>query len=463
MSLLSKSAANLKPSLLPTASRSVWPFLAVLALAIFMQFVVKPALGDGGAFFAKLLLDIGINIMLAVSLTLVNGFTGQFSIGHAAFMAIGAYTAAGIVYYGSAIHFGGEMFASASEHGGLISGMRSADELHATTAPLVTSADLLFCVSLLIGGLVAAACGYIVGLPSLRLKGDYLAIVTLGFGEIVRVLIQVFTTEALWDVDVIQSTPWYELPKYLGGSLGFSGLPFYTGLFWVTLFCGVTLLVAYRMKESTHGRAFLSIREDEIAASAMGVNTTKYKVRAFVIAAFFAGIAGGLYAHTVGVQLSAAELGFIKSFDIIILVVLGGLGSISGAAIAAAILTPLPELLRKPGDLLVAWKVGVAALALAGLLMASSPKGSVLRGIARLCGVVGTIALILAGVAKLALVYGVDLSGYRMVMYALALIIMMILRPKGLLGVQELWSRSLWRSAPPADPKATSPDGKGKA
>jgi branched-chain amino acid transport system permease protein len=235
-------------------------------------------------------------------------------------------------------------------------------EMAEAVAPFIASGDLLFLVSLLIGGLLAAACGYIVGLPSLRLKGDYLAIVTLGFGEIVRVLIQVFTSDVLWDVNEIKSTPFYKLPMYLGGPVGFSGLPFYTSLFWVTLFCGITLLVAYRLKESTHGRAFLSVREDEIAASAMGVNTTKYKIRAFVIAAFFAGIAGGLYAHTVGVQLNANELGFVKSFDIVIMVVLGGLGSISGAAIAAAILTPLPELLRNPNDLLLAWYAGAPLL-----------------------------------------------------------------------------------------------------
>jgi branched-chain amino acid transport system permease protein len=460
MTLLSKSAATLKPSLVPTAARSIWPFLVVLALAILVQFVVKPFLGDGGAFFAKLLLDVGINIMLAVSLTMVNGFTGQFSIGHAAFMAIGAYASAGVVYYSSAFLFGGEMFANATVHGGLISGMRTAGEMTESAAPIVTSGDLLFLVSLVIGGLLAAACGYIVGLPSLRLKGDYLAIVTLGFGEIVRVLIQVFTTDVLWDVDQIKQTPWYSLPAYLGGPVGFTGLPFYTSLFWVTALCGVTLLIAYRLKESTHGRAFLSIREDEIAASAMGVNTTKYKVRAFVIAAFFAGIAGGLYAHTVGVQLNSNELGFIKSFDIIIMVVLGGLGSISGAAIAAVILTPLPELLRKPEDLLMIWPFALGALALGLGLRFASRKGSVLRGLARLFNSLGVIGLILAGIAWLAMTYHVDLAGYRMVLYALALIIMMILRPQGLLGVLELWSRTLWKSSPrDGAPRAAPPAG----
>lgn len=461
MTLLRKIALTMKPSTVPTAAKSVWPFFAVLGLAFLMQFAIKPMLGDEGAFASRLILDIAINIMLAVSLTIVNGFTGQFSIGHAAFMAIGGYTAAGIVYYTSARMFGDDTFADAALHGGLVSGMRTAQELSGAGIPLFSKADGLFVFSLIVGGLFAALCGYIVGLPSLRLKGDYLAIVTLGFGEIVRVLIQVFTTDTLWDVAEIKAKPWYELPQYLGGPVGFSGLPFYTSLFWVTLFCGITLLVAYRLKESTHGRAFLSIREDEIAASAMGVNTTKYKVRAFVIAAFFAGIAGGLYAHTVGVQLNAQEMGFIKSFDIIILVVLGGLGSISGAAIAAVILTPLPELLRKPAELLIIWPYGLAVLVVGLGLLFTMPKGSIVRGFGKIFAALGLIALLLAGMAKLSLKFGVDLSSYRMVLYALALILMMILRPKGLLGVMELWSRALWQSSGPKNAAKPTQAGKG--
>src|SRR5437773_8803403 len=126
-------------------------------------------------------------------------------------------------------------------------------------------------IALLGGGLLAAACGYLVGLPSLRLRGDYLAIVTLGFGEIVRVLIQSQTTDSLYDVEQIARTPWWRLPKFMGGPVGFTGLPSYTSLFWVWLFAVITLIVAYRLKESSFGRAFLSIREDEIAAEAMGV------------------------------------------------------------------------------------------------------------------------------------------------------------------------------------------------
>lgn len=383
-SSLQDAARALSPKFGPAIARGLGPVLGVVAMALFMQFAVKPGLGVEGAFYTKLILNCGIAIMLAVSLTMVNGFTGQFSMGHAAFMAVGAYTAAGIMYYGSAKLFGGQGFANAGQHGGLVSTM-----LHTRSGPdgagvaLVRPADAMFLGAIVAGGLAAAACGYLVGLPSLRLRGDYLAIVTLGFGEIVRVLIQSQTKESLYNVEEIQQTPWYELAGYLGGPIGFTGLPLYTSLFWVFLCCGLTLLVAYRLKSSTFGRAFLSIREDEIAAEAMGVNTTRYKIRAFVISAFFAGAAGALHAHTVGVQLNAGELGFVRSFDIIIMVVLGGLGSISGAAIAAIILTILPEALR-------------------------------------------------------------DVAQYRMVAYALALIAIMILRPQGLLGVHEIWERGAW-------------------
>lgn len=363
----------LRPSAAVGFLRSVLPFALCVVLAVVLQLFVRPMMGD---FSAKLLLDIGINVILAVSLTMVNGFTGQFSIGHAAFMAVGAYTAAAIVYYGSFRAFG-----SADVAGGALSTMLEAQG-RGTGIGWFTRGDLLFVGALLAGGLVAAVCGYVVGLPSLRLRGDYLAIVTLGFGEIVRVLIQSQTTDTLFDAAEIKALPWYKWPLYTGGSLGFTGLPFYTSLFWAWLFAGLTLVIAYRLKTSSTGRAFLSIREDEIAASSMGIHLTRYKVRAFVISSLLAGVAGGLFAHTVGVQLNPGELGFQKSFDIIIMVVLGGLGSISGATLAAVILTILPEQLRAIAD-------------------------------------------------------------YRMVVYAVILIAIMLARPQGIFGVREVWD--LWK------------------
>lgn len=460
MSDLSTRAKQLRPSLPGSMAMGVLPFIIVFALALFMQLVVFPALvGKGLDFHAKLGVDIALSVVLAVSLTLVNGFTGQFSIGHAAFMAVGAYTASCIVYYGSF-----RIYGNANMSGGLVSAM-----LTNRTGSWFTGADLLFAGAVLAGGFVAAACGYIVGLPSLRLKGDYLAIVTLGFGEIIRALVQTQTSAILADGDSvtedhikaistwsklttddyitpanIADVPWYLWPKYVGGSLGFTGLPSYNSLFWAVLAAGVTLVVAFRMKTSTYGRAFLSIREDEIAAEAMGVNTTKYKVKAFAIAAFFAGIAGGLFAHTIGVQLNPTELGFQKSFDIIIMVVLGGMGSISGAAIAAALVTIIPELLRKPSELIDYWWFGAAVLAIGAVLFAVLASMKRNKGVARGLIVIGCIGLGLTGLAKLAVVYQIDLPRYRMVLFALALITMMLMRPQGLLGIRELWDKSLW-------------------
>lgn len=514
---LPRRARELRGSRAGSVLRGVWPLLVAMGISGAMHFWIAPLVPE---FYPRIILDIGINVILAVSLTMVNGFTGQFSLGHAAFMAVGAYTAATLVYYGSARITGAENFANANAQSGLLSTMlrdraielaegaveagpgggglvlrdpaslipgrryqvRLLDDAAAPSAPIIaerpayaegetlafrsgvspawdgrravlvqtprffTRGDSIFLASLFTGGLAAALCGYLVGLPSLRLKGDYLAIVTLGFGEIVRVIIQSQTRDSLFDVAQIADTPWYVLPRYMGGPVGFTGLPSYSSLFWVWLFAILTLVVAYRLKESTFGRAFLSIREDEIAAEAMGIKTTRYKVRAFVIAAFFAGIAGGLYAHTIGIQLNAGELAFMKSFDIIIMVVLGGMGSISGAAIAAAILTILPEALRNPPALthpmmlalLLAWAVLV-------LLFARRR----VRGLAMLLASAAAYAL----VRDQAIRRGINLADYRMILYALALVLMMILRPDGLFGVRELWTA--WRVKPLRSAKKT--------
>ncbi len=372
-SLLYTRARSLQPGLVATVARSVWAPLLGVTLAVLMQTVVRTHVDP---YPAKLLLDIGINIVLAVSLTMVNGFTGQFSMGHAGFLAVGGYASATFTYYTTL-----RMNGNTQAFGGALSGM-----IGPLQGSWLTGGDGLFLSSLLIGGLVAAAMGFVVGLPSLRLRGDYLAIVTLGFGEIVRVSIQQ-TGPVVSSAEQAAQTPFWKHIAQVGGSLGFSGVPTYTSLFWVYLAVAATVLVAFRLKFSTFGRAFLSIREDEIAAEAMGVNTTRYKVWAFVISAFFAGIAGGLFAHTLGVGLSAEAAGFMKSFDVIIMVVLGGLGSISGAVAAAIIVTLLPEWLRSVAE-------------------------------------------------------------YRMIIYSLALIFIMLFRPKGLFGVYEIWNRAAWSFLP---------------
>jgi branched-chain amino acid transport system permease protein len=339
--------------------RAISPFVVAIFIAAIVQFGIVPHIGG---YASELLIDCGIALILAVSLTVVNGFTGQFSIGHAGFMALGGYFAAAIVYYGSYRLFGDFAF-----HRG-------------------ASGQCLFIAACLAGGLLAAGTGWIVGLPSLRLRGDYLAIVTLGFGEIVRVLIQ-GTPDQLDDTSVSPAIADLSFPRlltHLGGALGFSGQPVYTTPFWVWLVAALTLALTIRLKYSGYGRALLSIREDDIAAQAVGVNITRLKVRAFMYSAFFAGIGGGLYAMKIGSTINASDFGFQKSFDYVIMVVLGGLGSISGAAIAAIVLTLLPELLR-------------------------------------------------------------SFDAYRMVIYALMLILIMIVRPQGLLGIREIWDYLPWR------------------
>jgi branched-chain amino acid transport system permease protein len=229
-----------------------------------------------------------INVILAVSLGIVNGFAGQFSLGHGGFMAVGGYAAAALTLHGLSSPWG-------------------------------------FPLAVMAGGVAAALAGIAVGLPSLRLRGDYLAIVTLGFGEIIRV--------------VIENTP------FLGGATGLTGIAPRTTIFWLAVAVLLVIVTAVRLRESTHGRALVAIREDETAAEAMGVDTTGYKVRAFALAAFWAGIAGGLLGHYLQI-LSPKDFTFVRSIEIVTMIVLGGLGSVPGAVVGAVALTVLPEALR---------------------------------------------------------------------------------------------------------------------
>ena len=251
-------------------------------------------------YFLDVLTGIGINVILAVSLNLVNGYTGQFSLGHAGFMSVGAYLAAAVSLY-----LGPKLL---GEDGGT-----------------AWQQGLLFFGALLAGGLSAALAGLIVGVPSLRLKGDYLALVTLGFGEIIRVVIQ--------NVEV------------LGGALGLNGIPPYTTIFWVLAVVAVTIFVVYCLVHSTYGRGFLATNDDEVASEAVGLNTTRYKIVAFVIGAFFAGVAGGLYGHF-KLTITPTGFDFTRSIEIVVMVILGGMGNTLGVILAAILLTLLPELLR---------------------------------------------------------------------------------------------------------------------
>jgi branched-chain amino acid transport system permease protein len=261
--------------------------------------------------------EIGINVVLAVSLNLINGYTGQFSLGHAGFMAVGAYTAAVITN-----QFG---------------------ELN----PILSGA--VFLGALLAGGLLAAVGGLLVGIPTLRLRGDYLAIVTLGFGEIIRVILQ--------NMDKV------------GGARGLSVMHGWTNFFWVFGFAAVTIYAVTALVHSTYGRGFIAVRDDEVAASAMGINPTKYKVTAFVIGAFFAGIAGGLYAHSIQF-LTPGGFGFMQSITFVVMVILGGMGNTIGVIFAAVLLTLLPEFLRPVAE----YRMIIYSLLLI-ILMLTRPQG----------------------------------------------------------------------------------------
>jgi branched-chain amino acid transport system permease protein len=305
-------------------------------IALLVVWVISNPIHDFmDPYFFTILMYAGINCILAVSLNLISGFTGQFSMGHAGFMSVGGYVSAFITTTLAVTH----------------------PEL--TQSPAMAS--LVFLIAMLSGGLVAAAIGYLVGLPSLRLKGDYLAIVTLGFGEIIRVIVLNISA--------------------IGGARGMPNIPQFASFSWVYSWVILTIFFIWRLVHSPQGRKFMAVREDEIAAEAMGVNTTQAKVRSFVIGSFFAGIAGALFAHYLS-YLNPQTFDFNRSFEIIIMVVLGGMGSITGSVVAAIFLTVLREALRP------------------------------LQELTRL--------------------------DFRMVIYALLLIILMLTRPNGLFGTREI-------------------------
>jgi branched-chain amino acid transport system permease protein len=413
-----------RPALWSAVPRAIWPIIFGVGLAYLIQELLAPELSG----FSSLLVFAGINIILAVSLNIVNGYAGQFSIGHGGFMALGGYLGAAAVYYGSY-----QLFGDFSFRGGWLS-----YEGPARNAPQmpIGSGELLFLGGCIFGGVVAAAAGWLVGLPSLRLRGDYLAIVTLGFGEIVRVLLEGTPAQigprglTATDTATLNQTPFPFLLWKTGGAQAFNGLPPYASTFWIYVWVAITLAVAIRIKYSGYGRSLLSIREDEVAARSVGVNVTRYNVRAFMLSAFFAGVAGVLTALNIG-QIKAGDLGFQRSFEIVIMVVLGGLGSISGAVLAAILLTILPELLRDPPSL-VPFGLPIIALIAVVILLRADRKARAIIILLLVCAAY-------EGVRYGASLLNIRLAEYRMIFYALTLIVLMILRPQGLFGVHEVW------------------------
>ncbi|PID67313.1 MAG: branched-chain amino acid ABC transporter permease [Fusobacteriales bacterium] len=290
--------------------------LLILLFFILYSFV---NLGVFSRYQTGILILILINIILAVSLNITVGCLGQITLGHAGFMSVGAYTSALLTKHA------------------ILSGISG------------------YIIALIIGGIIAGIIGFIIGIPALRLNGDYLAIITLAFGEIIRVLIEYF--------------------KFTGGAQGLTSIPRVNNFSLIYIIAIGSVILMYSIMTSRHGRVILAIREDSIASEASGINTTYYKTFAFVLSAIFAGIAGGIYAHNLGV-LGAKQFDYNYSINILVMVVLGGMGSFTGSILSAIVLTILPEALR--------------------------------------------------GFAE-----------YRMIVYPLILIIMMIFRPKGLLGRKE--------------------------
>ena len=312
---------------------------AINAVLVLVFLVVGEFMVSGGVisrYQTGVLEQVGIYIIMAVSLNIATGYLGQLPLGHAGFMSVGGYSCALFIIHMMPVF-------------GLTAKTMAADN---------PAAILLLFLGLVFGGLCAALCGLVIGIPALRLKGDYLAIITLGFAEIIRVVIN--------NIDGVLGF------SLTGGAKGLSGIPSYTSFLRVFIAVVAVLFLIHTMMKSRHGRAILAIRDNEIAAEASGVNVTYYKTLAFVVSAFFAGVGGALYAGCIGV-MDPSKFGFMKSVEILVMVVLGGMGSMLGSVISATVLTILPEALRA-------------------------------------------------------------FATYRMVVYAVVLIIVMIFRPQGLLG-----------------------------
>lgn len=247
----------------------------------------------------------GIYVVLALSMNLINGFTGLFSLGHAGFMAVGAYTSA--------------LLTMSPE-------LKEMNFFLKPIVPFLRNVQIGFLPAVLCGGIMAAVFGLIIGAPVLRLKDDYLAIATLGFSEIIRVVIT-------------------NLQSLTNGSLGIKGLESYTNIYWSWGIAVVMIVFMATLVKSSYGRAFKAIREDEIAAEAMGINLFKHKLISFIIGSFWAGVGGALLAHLLG-TIDPLMFRFILTFNILLIVVLGGIGSITGSVVSAVVVTFLLEYLR---------------------------------------------------------------------------------------------------------------------
>lgn len=303
-------------------------FLSLIIIYLFLYLTIK----DEGIFSykASIYISILIAILYAVSLNITVGLMGQLNLGFAGFISIGAYTGAVIT--------------------------RSMSNIQIND-------NIKLIIALILSGLVAGIFGIIVSAITLRLKGDYLAIITLAFGEMVRYVIQNI--------------------NFLGGAAGFKNIPIYTNFTNTYIIVVISTIIIVRLMLSKYGRAILSIREDEIASENLGIDTNKAKIYGFFLSSFFAGVAGVLYSHNIGL-ISPDKFSFVYSIEILVMVVFGGIGSISGSIVAALSITLINEFLRQ-------------------------------------------------------------ISEYRVLIYSLVLIMIMIFKPEGLVGTKEITLKSLRR------------------
>jgi branched-chain amino acid transport system permease protein len=254
------------------------------------------------AYYLRIINLVGINIILVVSLNLSNGYTGIFSLGHAGFMAVGAYTTALLTYP-----------------------LARKPLLFPKMPEWLQHIELPFIVAMLIGGLLAVLCSLIIGASVFKLRGHYLAVSTMGFMVIVNVLAS-------------------NLVDFTRGKSGISGIPAVTNMWWVFATAAVTIYVIWRLLRSAYGRAMLAIREDDLAAEAMGVKIVTYKNLSFAVGAFFAAIGGSLYGHLI-TSINPNMFSYTMTFGLVLMLVIGGTGSIAGAILGAVLVTLIPELL----------------------------------------------------------------------------------------------------------------------
>lgn len=309
-------------------------FISTFVLICLIAFLLFFASRIASEYVILILNLIAINIIFSTSLTLINGITGIFSLGHAGFIAIGAYVST------------------------LLTLPVEQKEMTFLIKPLIyplNQIQISFLPATIIAGLVAAGFGYVVAAPSLRLIGDYLAIATLGLGETIR---------------IVANNAW----SITNGALGLKAIPPYTNIYWSWGWAFITVLIIASLVKSSYGRALKAIREDPIAAKAMGINVFSHQVMSFVLGSFFAGVGGSLWAHLI-TTIDPKSFTFTKTFEILIMAVLGGLGSISGAIIGAAVYTVGLEFLRflespfKIGPILFPGIPGMRMVVLSALLI----------------------------------------------------------------------------------------------